>query len=411
MSVQRPSPTGFVGARWYEDQVRIGIEQRRARLARRHRLADKAATVEQACAGVLALHATDPATVHLSAAARVAKPEVAELERALYDDRTLVRILGMRRTMFVLDTETASVIQAACSADVAQKQRKLLIQHLETVGHPENVPNAAEWLAEVEEATLKALSARGSALAQQLSEDEPRLKQQLHMAKGKPYAAIGNVTSRVLLQLAVDGRIIRGRPRGSWISQQYHWSALEDWLPGGLAHWEADAARGELARRWLRAFGPAPIADLRWWTGWTAGQTKKALALVEPVEVDLDGVPGLALADDLEPVPVPGPWIALLPALDPTPMGWSERSWYLGEHQAALFDRFGNVGPTIWCDGRVVGGWAQRQDGEIVTRLLEDVGKDAAGAIGVEAARLAGWLGGVRFIPRFRTPLEKELAM
>ncbi|MFD8492211.1 winged helix DNA-binding domain-containing protein [Amycolatopsis sp. NPDC059657] len=391
--------------------MRIGIEQRRARLARRHRLAAKAATVEEATAGVVALHATDPATVHLSAAARVARPEVAELERALYEDRTLVRLLGMRRTMFVLDRETAAVVQAACSADVARTERRKLVQHLETVGHPENVPNAGEWLAEVEEATLKALSARGSALAQQLTEDEPRLKQQLHMAKGKPYAAIGNVTSRVLSQLAVDGRIIRGRPRGSWISQQYHWSTLEDWLPGGLTRWDADAARAELARRWLYAFGPAPVADLRWWTGWTAGQTKKALALVGPVEVDLDGVPGLMLADDLEPVPDPGPWIALLPALDPTPMGWAEREWYLGEHKAALFDRFGNVGPTIWCDGRIVGGWAQRQNGEIAVRPLVDAGKAAERAIEAEADRLSGWLGDIRFVPRFRTPLEKELAL
>src|SRR5438067_7093119 len=45
--------------------------------------------------------------------------------------------------------------------------------------------------------------------------------------------------------------------------------------------------------------GPAPVADLKWWTGWTAGQVKKTLAAVGPVEVDLDGQAGLALADDL----------------------------------------------------------------------------------------------------------------
>jgi hypothetical protein len=100
----------------------------------------------------------------------------------------------------------------------------------------------------------------------------------------------------------------------------------------------------------------------------------------------------------------------LLPALDPTVMGWSERAWYLGDHRAALFDRSGNAGPTVWCDGRVVGGWAQRRDGEIVFRLLEDVGADAAESVENGAARLQVWLGSARFTPRFRTPLERELA-
>lgn len=389
---------------------KIDVAQRRARLAVRHHLAAPAATVEDAVAGVVALHATDPATVHLSAAARLAGATTADVERALYEDRTVLRLLGMRRTMFVTGAGTAAVVQAACSADVAVKQRKLLEQHLGRNGHPENVPEPGAWLAEVEAAVEAALRARGSATAQQLSEDEPRLRQQLLMAKGKPYEAIGNVTSRVLFQLAADGRIVRGRPRGSWLSSQYTWHPLDEWVPGGLAGWDTEAARVELARRWLRAYGPAPVADLRWWTGWTAGQAKKALTALGPAEVDLGGVPGIALPEDLEPVPGPAPWVAFLPALDPTPMGWQERDWFLGPHRPALFDGNGNAGPTIWADGRIVGGWAQRASGEVVFRLLEDTGAETKAAIETAAAGLSGWLGAVRVTPRFRTPLERELA-
>jgi hypothetical protein len=102
--------------------------------------------------------------------------------------------------------------------------------------------------------------------------------------------------------------------------------------------------------------------------------------------------------------------VALLPALDPTVMGWTGRAWYLGEHGPALFDRSGNAGPTVWADGRIVGGWAQREDGKVVHRLLEDVGAEASSAIADEAARLTEWLTPVRVKPRFRTPLERELA-
>ena len=91
-------------------------------------------------------------------------------------------------------------------------------------------------------------------------------------------------------------------------------------------------------------------------------------------------------------------------------MGWKEREWYLGEHGPALFDRNGNAGPTVWWNARIVGGWARRKDGAIVFRLLEDVGADALRAIDAEAERLERWLDGAKVLPRFATPLAKELA-
>jgi hypothetical protein len=127
------------------------------------------------------------------------------------------------------------------------------------------------------------------------------------------------------------------------------------------------------------------------------------------VEVDLDGVPGMILPGDSETVAPPEPWAALLPALDPTVMGWAARDWYLGELGPALFDRSGNAGPTVWWDGRIVGGWAQRKDGEIAVRLLADVGGDGHAAVESAAGALRQWLGEMRVNPRFGTPLVKEL--
>ncbi|HWB72979.1 MAG TPA: crosslink repair DNA glycosylase YcaQ family protein, partial [Egibacteraceae bacterium] len=208
-----------------------------------------------------------------------------------------------------------------------------------------------------------------------------------------------------------DGRVVRARPRGSWTSTQYRWAPLRSWLDVDVDAPPTDAARAQLACRWLATFGPGTFDDLKWWTGWTVAQTRRALAEVDPVEVDLGGATGMVLRDDVAPADAPGPWAALLPALDPTVMGWAQRDWYLGTHRAALFDRNGNAGPTVWWEGRVVGGWAQRDDGEIALRLLEDVGSDAVAAIGTAAARLADWLGAVRVVPRFRTPLERDLCL
>ena len=389
----------------------ITDEERRARLARRHGLAapHRFAAVEDVAEAIVALHATDPASVFLSARGRLAEPSVGSIEAALYERRTLVRLLGMRRTMFVVPTALAGVVQASCTRALVPGERKRFIALLEESGVAHD---GARWLDETQAATYAALVARGEATAAELGQDVPALRAKTPVAQDKPYGSLQGVSTRVLFLLAAEGRIVRGRPLGSWSSSLYRWAPVSTWLPSGIDELETDDGAAELLRRWLVAFGPGTLSDLKWWTGWTMGLVKRALARIDTVDVQLeDGAAALLLAADAEPVATAAPWVALLPALDPAPMGWQERAWYLGEHRASLFDRSGNIGPTVWCDGRIVGGWAQRKDtGEIVVRRLEDVGAEAAQAIAAEAARLADWIGDVRVTPRFRTPLERELS-
>jgi hypothetical protein len=380
--------------------------ERRTRLVSRHRLGSaKAESPEEVAGALIALHATGPAAVHLSTWARMRDMRVGDMERALYEDRSLVRMLGMRRTVFVVASGLVPVVNAACTRAIAERERTRLVGFLEAGGI---ATDGASWLSEVEEAALAALRLRGEAAAAELSRDVPGLRAQLLMAAGKPWEGVQGVSTRVLFLLAADGRIVRGRPRGSWVSSQYRWAPIESWLPAGVPELPVEEAQAALARLWLGAYGPGTAADLRWWTGWTARETGRALAALGAVEVELEHGRGYMLADDLEQPPVSAPAAAFLPSLDPTIMGWSERTWFLGPHYPALFDRSGNPGPTIWWDGRVVGGWGQKA-GEVVYRLLEDVGQEAQEAIEADAARLNTWLAGTRVPPPFRTPLEKSL--
>ncbi|MGP3683557.1 winged helix DNA-binding domain-containing protein [Streptomyces sp. IBSNAI002] len=384
---------------------KITDEHRRSLLTTRHLLtpATRAGSPEQVADALLALHATDAASVHLSLAARLATPSVAEAERALYTDRTLVRMLCMRRTVFVVPRALAPVIDASTARTVAARERRNLLKVLmEQLGHD------VRWLSATEGAVLAALAERGEATAAQLADAVPRLKEQLLLAPGKPYESRPRLTSRVLSVLAAEGRIRRGRPLGTWASSQFRWTVAEPHpeLP-------ADRARAELAAAYLAAFGPATTEDLRWWTGWTVTDTRKALAATHCVDVDLACGPGHALPAQLDAPAAPEPSAALLPTLDPTPMGWRHRDWYLDPaHVPELFDAYGNIGPTLWWHGRVVGGWTQRPDGEIVTHLLSDtgIGRDARRSIATETARLAAFFGDIRIRPGFRTPLERRLS-
>jgi hypothetical protein len=333
------------------------------------------------------------------------------VEAALYEDRALLRVLAMRRTMFVAPVDTAAILLAACSRDVAARERKRLLAILAAAEIAGAGHDLDAWLRGAEEAVLTALATRGEATAAQIAADDARLSTQLVLAPGTTYEAKVSVASRVLTVLGAEGRVIRTRPNGTWTSTQYRWAALSSWHPGVAEH-ATEPARAELARRWLSAFGPATPEDLKWWTGWTVGQTRAALAAVATTEVRLDGgTTALVVAGDEARLERPAPWAALLPALDATTMGWKERGWYLGDHGPRVFDANGNAGPTVWWDGRVVGGWTQAPGGEIRTKLLEDPGAEARAAIDGAAATIAAFIGDARISPRARarSPVEREL--
>src|SRR6201994_802429 len=326
---------------------RIGTPERRVRLGLPAGLAPGSAAASPAAVAesLVAVHSTAPSSVCLGILSRVVDLSLSAVEQALYEDRTLVRLLGMRRTVFVATVDTAALIQAACGNAVAARERRKLLGYLTDSAVD---PDPDGWLAEVEEVALQALLGRGEATAAELATDDPRLKTEIVLSRGKKYEGRQNIGSRVLFLLAAQGRVVRGRPRGTWTSQQYRWSPMARWCPGGLDEWATEAAAVELARRWLHRYGPATAADLQWWTGWTRTQTRRVLTALEPAEADLDGEPRMVLADDREPPPAAEPWAALLPGLDSTPMGWQRRDWFLDEHASRVFDRTGNVGPTLW---------------------------------------------------------------
>ncbi len=383
-------------------------EERRARLAVRHRLGSHAASVEEAAGDLVGLHSSDPATVYLSARARVRGFVPSDLEESLYERRSLVRMLGMRRTLFVVPVALAAVMDEACTKALAPAERNRLIRMLEDQGVAPS-GNGERWVERVASATLDSLAHRGEATARQLTTDVPELGQKLSFGEGRSWGGTMGVSTRVLFLLAADGLVVRARPLGTWTSGQYRWARTEAWLGGPLPPIEHAEACAELLRRWLWAFGPATTTDVRWWTGWTAKRTKVTLEAIGAVEVALDESGGYLLPDDLEPVGEAGPWAALLPGLDPTVMGWKERGWYLGRHATSLFDRNGNAGATVWANGRVVGGWTQTEHGDVVVKLLERVDVGTRRLIEADRERLQEWLGAVRIRPRFRTPLERDL--
>ena len=376
-------------------------EERRRRLVDRQFLSLPNRAIPDTIAGLVGLHATDPATPFLSLWARHPGFVTTELEHELYEKRTVVRHLAMRRTLWVVAAGDLPIIQAAASDRVATNEHRRLVGDLQKAGI---ATDGEKWLATACSAVLDHLAQRGPLTSTELRSALPEIGGTYDPAPGKPWGGDVPVAPRVLTVLSARGAIVRGPNEGGWTTSRPRWAPAVEWLTPGTPPPEPFSA---LLQRWLWTFGPATADDVKWWFGTTLTAARKALRDIGAAEVDLGAGPGFALADDLDDEPEPEPVAALLPGLDVTTMGWFDRDWYLGGHRSQVFDRNGNAGPTAWWNGRVVGGWYQDEAAHVHVQLLEDPGRDGRRALTRRAAELTSWLDGVRIKPRFPSPLSK----
>ncbi|MCW2854636.1 MAG: hypothetical protein JWR52_251 [Marmoricola sp.] len=362
-------------------------------------------SIEVATEAMTCWHATEPASVHLAVHARTGATRE-QVDAALYDDRSVVKQLAMRRTVFAFPRSLLPAVWGSAASRVAVQQRSQLARDVVKHGITDDGP---AWVEQACDAVLSHLHVSGPTSTARLREVIPMLDARMSLSPDKTWGAEVSVAPRVLTTLAASGAVMRGENEGGWKTSRPRWTATRDWLPDApdaMAEAEGYAA---LMASWLRTFGPGTEADIVWWLGATKAAVTRALGDVGAVEVGLEsGGTGFVLADDMDDVEAPEAWAALLPALDPTTMGWKERDWYLGPHAAALFDRNGNGGPTAWWCGRIVGGWRQDDDGTVVVVPAEDLGAEATAALTHKADELTAWLDGDVVRTIYQSPLARD---
>lgn len=377
--------------------VVISDEERRRRLAVRHALAPghHGASPEAVTEALTALHATEAATVYLSCFARCPSVTIGDVDRALYERRSLVKQLAMRRTVFVFGRDLLPAAWGSASARVAGSERRAMAREVVRAGLADD---GDAWLDRGRDAVLEVLAGAPEGMtAAEIRRAVPAID-----VKVSAWAA-----PRVLTHLGLTADLARGENTSHWRVSRPRWTLMRRWLGEAPAALGAADGYRELVRRYLRSFGPATEDDVVWWLGSTKAAVRTALVELEAVAVELaDGARGWLLSDDLEPEADPGDWVALLPVLDPTVMGWKGRGFYLPDDlRGRLFDRAGNAGTTAWVNGRIVGWWRQDEDGAVQVRRLADVPAWARRALADEADRLTAWLDGERITTTIRPPV------
>jgi hypothetical protein len=338
----------------------------------------------------------------LSLWARTTAVRPADIDAALYTERSLVKQLAMRRTLFVMPRDLLPAVLGSASARVAGQEIGRIAKSLVRSGLTDD---GAGWLAQ---ACADVHAALTDAVPTGLNSTEVRtavahVDVRSHSGGQGAWSGHVPVAPWVLTLLGLQGRAVRGTPTGHWRAPRARWTTMSDWLGESPTACVETAGYAELIDRYLRTFGPATQTDITWWLGATKTAVRAALAALAAEEVDLDdGSIGYVRPGDAETEPDlveqldAEPPAALLPVLDPTTMGWKQRDFYLAEpHQSELFDGNGNAGTTAWWRGRAVGCWVQDTAGRVRVVLGEKVERAGQRALAEEAERLSVWLDGI----------------
>ncbi len=172
------------------------------------------------------LHSTEPATVYLSLFARVEGLSVGDVDRVLYDDRTLVKQLAMRRTLFVFPRELLPATWGSAAARVAATHERRLAKEVVAAGLADD---GERWLDDACRAVLERLAV-GPASAQEIREEVPEVSGRVTYAPGTKWGGEVSIAPQVLTILGSRGVIVRGVNGGHWRISRPVWTRMSDWL-------------------------------------------------------------------------------------------------------------------------------------------------------------------------------------
>src|SRR5579872_4254655 len=327
----------------------------------RHALAEPSADLcPDDIAGVLCgAHAQLLGAAELSIGRRITGATRADVRRALWEERTLVKTFGPRGTIHLLPAADLPMWTGALSALPP-------ITH-----HPEPVRFSPGQADEV-------IAAIGETLTDaELTVDE--LTDALEARTG-PWAvertmeAFGGKWPRwrqLTGAAAHRGVLCFGPDRG----RQVTYTNPRRWLPG-FRPADGDAALRTLVTRYLYAYGPATPQHFARWLGvsprYAAGLFATLAADLERVE--LEGEPGWTVAGDTGTPPRPHRGARLLPYFDAYVVAAQPRDrLYPGAAAVRALTPSGQAGnyPVLLVDGVVGGVWHQRRSGRRLVLTVE----------------------------------------
>jgi hypothetical protein len=327
------------------DPARLPRMRAAAQLLHRPASAREPAEIARAIAGA---QAQDVFAGPLTFRSRSRRLTARDIERARTEERSLLRTWVMRKTIHLIPADDAGWMLPLFEPMIERWCR----MRLEQLG----VPAGSQE---------KALRTVARALEREGPLTRPEASERV--------AAAGielNTQTRMHIALlsVVSGVACLGPDRGSRTCLVRR----EDWI-GKAAKLEREAALGELARRYLRAFGPATDRDFAYWSGLGLREMRAGLEEIagELEELRVGDQTMLSLRGRRPRLPAAGQ-VRMLANFDTYLLGWKDRRFSVpGQHAATVKEGGGGwIRPVIVRDGVVIGGWrSSRKAGSIEVAL------------------------------------------
>jgi winged helix DNA-binding protein len=348
-----------------------------ARVPRRRRLG----VVSELCG----LHAQVTSSADLTVWARVEGWGSADLDRALWKDRTLVKLWLMRGTLHLVPSSEHALWTAALRTSTASLgdrwARFLRVPRSEIDRLLETIVEALDGNALTREELAAEVTRRRR---------DPALGEALRHSWG---GLLKPASYRGLLCFAPsDGQRVRFTSPRSWLG-----------LEGSDGPDPEDALR-EVVRRFVTTYGPVPTDEVaRWWgeSARTIGRVLRSLD-DEVVEVDVEGTLAWATRAAARGIVrhEPAGSVRLLPGFDQYVIGSTKHSARLlpaGIDRDRVHRQAGWVSPVLAVDGMLEGVWSWTRKGSRVLVTIEPFRTPPRGvrtAAESEAELLATHLGG-----------------
>jgi Winged helix DNA-binding domain len=332
-----------------DDQVRL-LHMRAQRLIPQQAdaITDVAYVVKELCG----LQAQDAFAATLAVRVRSTGLVAADIEHARVQERSVVRTWGMRGTLHLLATEDLSwLLPLLGPVFVAGGRRRRAELGLDEDTY-------ARGLRALRNVLTNHGSLTRDELVEQLATHGIRL-----VGQARPY---------FMQRAALEGVICLGPDRGA----EPTYVLLSEWVDLGHSL-SQEAAHAELARRYLKAYGPATPEDLARWSGMPMSKTRAAWQYIadELMEVEVAGSPAWMLKTSaawLDELPVHTPIVRLLPGFDIYLLGYQNRDLAVPRQYAKRINAGGGIlHPALLVDGRAIGTWKSRRRKNHVDVMVE----------------------------------------
>lgn len=329
-------------------------------------------------AGACGLQDSPPGSALLALNARVQDVEPGTLADAV-ENRSMFHTWAMRGSPFFFPTADLAVFTTGVLPDDEKARRRFVLgveQALDQLGM--SLDEAVDRTRSVVRTVLSnrrfAINELGAELARAIAEDLPVGTRRLWETDG-PYAKgqpLGEAVVHFCLRILSLERVVCFTHRDG---KQLPFVLTEEWLREQPAHTDADVARAEITRRYLRCYGPSTRADLAAWLGLASGDAQPWWALVEDElsEILVDGRTRWLLTEDVEALTAPpaASGVRILPPRDPL-LQLRDRETLVPDTtlHRRIWRTVGEPGAVL-VDGRLVATWRPRKSGATLSLTVE----------------------------------------